>query len=188
MRFVVNTHYHLDHVNGNDIFAAAGAVIVAHHNVRTWMRTQNLKWWGMRLRPEDKSHVQSLKLPDLIYDDGIVLFLGRRAIEVRFLQGHTGGDSVVRVADASIICCGDLLWRDHIPNLIDASTQQWIMTLNFLRDNYSNMRLCRGMAESPIPKTSQCFVTILSGYERQCKRRNAKDDPVTAWSMMFCPV
>ena len=30
MRFVVNTHYHLDHVNGNDVFAAVGATIVAH--------------------------------------------------------------------------------------------------------------------------------------------------------------
>src|SRR5271170_661766 len=28
IRFVVNTHYHLDHVNGNDVFAAAGATIV----------------------------------------------------------------------------------------------------------------------------------------------------------------
>src|SRR5580704_9815481 len=25
IRFLVNTHYHLDHVNGNDVFAAAGA-------------------------------------------------------------------------------------------------------------------------------------------------------------------
>src|SRR5580700_10801119 len=25
IRFVVNTHYHLDHVNGNEVFQAAGA-------------------------------------------------------------------------------------------------------------------------------------------------------------------
>src|ERR1700679_1642091 len=43
IRFVVNTHYHLDHVNGNDVFAAAGATIVAHKNVRAWMRSENIK-------------------------------------------------------------------------------------------------------------------------------------------------
>jgi cyclase len=37
IRFVVNTHYHIDHVNGNDVFAGAGATIVAHRNVRAWM-------------------------------------------------------------------------------------------------------------------------------------------------------
>ncbi len=33
IKFVVNTHYHLDHVAGNNVFAKEGAVIVAHRNV-----------------------------------------------------------------------------------------------------------------------------------------------------------
>jgi glyoxylase-like metal-dependent hydrolase (beta-lactamase superfamily II) len=37
VRFVINTHYHLDHVAGNGIFADAGALIVAQHNVRGWI-------------------------------------------------------------------------------------------------------------------------------------------------------
>src|SRR5215470_6184121 len=45
VRFVVNTHYHIDHVNGDDVFADAGAAIVAHRNVRTWMRKENFKFW-----------------------------------------------------------------------------------------------------------------------------------------------
>src|SRR5262245_53713861 len=34
LRFVVNTHWHADHTGGNKTFAEAGAVIVAHENVR----------------------------------------------------------------------------------------------------------------------------------------------------------
>ena len=45
IRYVVNTHYHIDHVNGNDVFAGAGAMIVAHRHVRTWMRSENLKFY-----------------------------------------------------------------------------------------------------------------------------------------------
>jgi glyoxylase-like metal-dependent hydrolase (beta-lactamase superfamily II) len=100
IRFVINTHYHLDHVNGNTVFANAGAMVVAHRNVRAWMRTENMKWWGDAITPADKARVQSLKLPDIIYDDRIDLYLGNRLLEVRFLPGHTGGDSVVLVRDA----------------------------------------------------------------------------------------
>ena len=37
LRFVVNTHYHGDHVSGDSAMAAAGATIVAHENVRRRM-------------------------------------------------------------------------------------------------------------------------------------------------------
>src|SRR5512136_255335 len=39
IKYVVNTHYHLDHVAGNGVFAKEGAVIVAHRNVRSWIHT-----------------------------------------------------------------------------------------------------------------------------------------------------
>src|SRR3712207_5356647 len=34
VRFVINTHWHGDHVGGNENLGRAGAVIVAHDNVR----------------------------------------------------------------------------------------------------------------------------------------------------------
>src|SRR5271168_2497520 len=95
IRFVVNTHYHLDHVNGNDVFAAAGATIVAHRNVRAWMRTENMKMLDPPVTPEKKARVQSLTLPTVVYDGRIDLYLGARRIGVQYFPGHTGGDSVV---------------------------------------------------------------------------------------------
>ncbi len=40
VRFVLNTHWHLDHTGGNENFGKAGAVIVAHDNVRKRMSTE----------------------------------------------------------------------------------------------------------------------------------------------------
>src|SRR4051812_44222165 len=40
IRFVINTHYHLDHVGGNAVFAEAGATIIAQRNVLGWERTE----------------------------------------------------------------------------------------------------------------------------------------------------
>jgi cyclase len=133
LRFVVNTHYHLDHVNGNDVFAAAGATIVAHRNVRAWMRTENIKMLDPPVTPEKKARVQSLTLPTVVHDSHIDLYLGARQINVRYYPGHTGGDSVVWVPDAHIVFCGDMLWKEHVPNLIDASTKAWIESLDAIQ-------------------------------------------------------
>src|SRR5579862_218259 len=137
IRFVVNTHYHLDHVNGNDIFAAAGAVIMSHKNARAWIRTENIKMIDPPVTEEKKARVQSIALPNLVYDTSVDLYLGARRVNVRYYPGHTAGDSVVSVPDTRVVFCGDLLWKDHIPNLIDASTPQWIQTLDALRKDYA---------------------------------------------------
>jgi cyclase len=133
IRFVVNTHYHLDHVNGNDVFAAAGATIVAHRNARAWMRTENIKMLDPPVTPEKKARVQSLTLPTVVHDSQLDLYLGARRISVRFYPGHTGGDSVLWVPDAHVVFCGDMLWKEHVPNLIDASTKAWIESLDAMQ-------------------------------------------------------
>jgi cyclase len=136
IRFVVNTHYHLDHVAGNSIFAGAGAVILAQQNVRAWERTENKKFFGAKITPEQTAMVESLGLPSITYKDGIELYLGTRQIIVHSFPGHTGGDSVVYVPDANVVFCGDLFWDHTLPNLIDASTKPWIATLDtFIQDH-----------------------------------------------------
>jgi cyclase len=129
IKFVVNTHYHLDHVAGNRVFAQQGAVIVGHHSLRAWIHTENLKFFGDKIKPEEKAMVENLLAPEVTYDTGVTLFLGSRRVEVSYMQGHTGGDSVVSIPDAGIVFCGDLFWKRTLPNLIDASTSAWIATL-----------------------------------------------------------
>jgi cyclase len=126
IKFVVNTHYHLDHVTGNAVFAQAGAVIIAHKNVRGWIHTENLKFFGAGIKPEQKAWIDGLFAPNLVYDSSAELFLGSRRVLVRYFLGHTGGDSVVSIADANVYFCGDLFWNKTLPNLIDASTEKWI--------------------------------------------------------------
>jgi glyoxylase-like metal-dependent hydrolase (beta-lactamase superfamily II) len=130
IKFVVNTHYHLDHVAGNRVFAEQGAVIVGHHSVRAWIHTENLKFFGDKITPQEKAMVATLLAPEVTYDTGVTLFLGSRRVEVTYMQGHTGGDSVVSIPDASVMFCGDLFWRKTLPNLVDATTSDWLATLS----------------------------------------------------------
>jgi cyclase len=130
VRYVVNTHYHIDHVAGNRVFQEAGALVLAHRNVRSWIHTENLKFFGKDIKPEDKAKVEALGAPDVVYDSGVTLFLGSQRVEVRFFAGHTGGDSVVFIPDAAVVFGGDLFWCRTLPNLIDATTASWIPTLD----------------------------------------------------------
>jgi cyclase len=135
VRYLVNTHYHLDHVAGNGVFQAAGAVILAQRNVRAWERTGNLKFFGNKITPAQKQMVQSYVRPGVVYRHGIELYLGSRKVVVRVLPGHTGGDSIVVVPDADVVFTGDLFWNHSLPNLIDADTRAQIHTNSvFLRD------------------------------------------------------
>ena len=103
IKFVVNTHYHIDHVAGNSLFQQNGAVVFAQRNVRAWIHTENLKFFGKDIKTEDRAMVEKLGAPDAVYDNGVTLFLGSRRIDVRVFPGHTGGDSVVFIPDANVV-------------------------------------------------------------------------------------
>ena len=130
VKYIVNTHYHIDHVAGNRVFQEAGAVVFAQRNVRTWIHTENLKFFGKEIKPEEQAMVEQLGAPDVVYDSGVTLFLGSRRLDVRVYPGHTGGDSVVLISDGPVVFGGDLFWRNTLPNLIDATTAAWLPTLD----------------------------------------------------------
>jgi glyoxylase-like metal-dependent hydrolase (beta-lactamase superfamily II) len=147
IRYVVDTHYHLDHTAGNNVFAAASAAVMAQQNVRTWERTQNLKFFGSHPTAKQKQLVATLGLPSVTYEHGITIWLGDRKIIVRTLEGHTGGDSTVVVPDAKVVFTGDLFWNHTLPNLIDANTREQITSNDIYLHDYPDATFVPGHGE-----------------------------------------
>jgi cyclase len=147
VKFIVNTHYHGDHVGGNKVFADTGARILAHRNVRTWIHTENLRLLGDNPKPELKTLIASYVAPTVSYTDAVDLYLGSRLIHVRHFPGHTGGDSVVIVPDAKAVFGGDLLWKNIVPNTVDGSTKAWMQTLDTLATTYAGHTFVPGHGE-----------------------------------------
>lgn len=147
VKFVINTHYHVDHVGGNAVFVEAGAIVLAHRNVRSWIHAEHLRLFTKDSKPQHKAFMEALLPPTVTYNESADLYLGTRTIRVRSLPGHTGGDSVVLIPDAKVVFAGDLLWRDLVPNLVDASTKPWIDTLDRLATSEPDATFVPGHGE-----------------------------------------
>jgi glyoxylase-like metal-dependent hydrolase (beta-lactamase superfamily II) len=128
IRYIVNTHYHVDHTGGDEAMRGAGAIIIAHRNVRGWVRTDNIKLLGDRITPAMRAAIEVLPLPDVVTDKDLTVWLGSRKVVIRTVLGHTGGDLTIFVPDAKVLFTGDLLWRKIPPNLIDGSVSEWTVT------------------------------------------------------------
>jgi glyoxylase-like metal-dependent hydrolase (beta-lactamase superfamily II) len=147
VRFVIDTHHHPDHVGGNAVFVEAGAVVLAQRNVRAWIHEENLRLFTRDSKPQHRAFMEALVSPSVTYDESMDLHLGTRTIRVRSLPGHTGGDSVVLIPDAKVVFAGDLLWRDIVPTLDDASTEPWIDTLDRLATSEAGATFVPGHGE-----------------------------------------
>jgi cyclase len=106
VKFLVNTHWHGDHSGGNENFGKAGAVIMAHDNVRVRMASDQKTAFG-----EVKASPKAA-LPVITYADGLKLHLNGEEVRViSMLPAHTDGDSIVHWTKSNVVHMGDLFFH-----------------------------------------------------------------------------
>ena len=105
----------------------------------------------------------NLTRPTLTYTGGTLrLSLGRREVLLFSLPGHTGGDTIVYVPDANVVFTGDLGWSRTLPNLVDATVNQWIPTLDKLLADYKTARFVPGHGQVADSTDIQAFRNYLA--------------------------
>jgi cyclase len=117
VRFVLNTHYHGDHVGGDSAMAAAGAEIVAHEAVRRRMAVeQHNTTFGVTI-----TAAPPRALPALTFTDSIAFHVGGREARVFHVPpAHTDGEAVVWFPAEDVVHTGDLFFNGAYP-VIDVS-------------------------------------------------------------------
>lgn len=101
-----------------------------------------------QLRRFDALLTIKLTNPSVTFATGTVrLHLGQREVILFTLPGHTGGDVLAYVPDANVVFMGDMGWRKTLPNLVDATVNDWITSLDSLLDQYPNAKFVPGHGE-----------------------------------------
>lgn len=109
--YVINTHYHGDHVGGNENLGKAGAVIVAHDNVRKRMSADQFTAFFNRETPAYPEGAW----PVITFNDTIRFHLNGDQVHVMHVpRAHTDGDAIVWFEKANVIHMGDAFW-DYYP-------------------------------------------------------------------------
>jgi cyclase len=106
LRFVINTHYHFDHTDGNASFQK-DAPVIAHHNVRKRLESGgapgNLSSVKQELKP-----AASEALPILTFSRDVTIHLNGEDIHVfHYPNGHTDGDSIIFFPESNVVHMGD---------------------------------------------------------------------------------
>jgi cyclase len=118
VRFVLNTHWHGDHTGGNESFAEAGALIIAHDNVRKRMSSEQfLAFFTMKIEPSPKA-----ALPLVTFGGNVTFHVnGDEVTALHCPAAHTDGDAIVHFRRADVIHMGDIHFNYMYP-FIDTSS------------------------------------------------------------------
>lgn len=97
------------------------------------------------LRGLDARSAIKLTNPTKTFKTGtMTLDLGKRKVILATLPGHTGGDVFAYVADVNVVFTGDLGWSKTLPNLVDATVNDWIPTLDQMLKQYPTAQYVPG--------------------------------------------
>jgi cyclase len=104
VKFLLNTHWHYDHVGGNEIYGP-DTIVVAQENVRRRLMTKQTPAWS----PKPIGPYPERAWPRITFRDSLTIHFGGEDIEMdHYANGHTDGDSVVYFAQANVVDVGDI--------------------------------------------------------------------------------
>ena len=117
-RWLIDTHWHFDHTDGNASFAADGATILAHANCRARLaRNQYVPSLEWRISASPR-----VAWPALTFDAPVSIDLGSEMLHLMpQAPAHTDGDLAVFLDSANILVMGDLLTNGGYPVIDEAS-------------------------------------------------------------------
>jgi cyclase len=137
LKFVLNTHWHGDHTGGNENFGKAGAVIIAHDNVRTRMSSEQFNATMKRATPASPRAA----LPVVSFPESLNLHVNGTVRMIHVAHAHTDGDSLVYFQSANVLHMGDTYFNGLYP-FIDIDSGGGIKGLLSALDTAS--KLCNG--------------------------------------------
>ncbi len=104
VQFLINTHWHLDHVGGNARYGSE-ATIITTANARRKLTTRTKVWWN----PEPFEPLPRSGWPKVTFEQSLSLHFNGEEIQLwHFGPAHTDTDLVVFFTESNVVHMGDL--------------------------------------------------------------------------------
>jgi glyoxylase-like metal-dependent hydrolase (beta-lactamase superfamily II) len=112
VQFVINTHFHYDHTDGNENLGGEGAIIVAHDNSRTRMSSDQV----IEFFKHNQAAYSPTGLPKITFAESMTFHYNGQTIDVFHTpNAHTDGDAIVHFREANVFHTGDVFVRYGLP-------------------------------------------------------------------------
>lgn len=203
-RWVVNTHYHNDHIWGNQAFLPEAALI-SSAETRVLIQTAGKEEYDdyraitpdrlkdalaqqAAAQTEAQRAAQELwigyfgglerdfprlrvTLPNLVFEDRMVLHGSRRRAEIIAFSGaHTGSDTVVYLPQDGLVVMSDLLFVGFHPYLGDGDPGRWLEALHAILDGTAGIQKVSRFIPGHGPTGTPADLKRLADYIQDCER------------------
>ena len=112
VKYLVNTHYHWDHADGNVWMHEAGATIIgAPQTARHLAEETRVDDWNFTFKPMPRAGLPTV----LVKGSKNMKFGDETFVMKNFGNGHTDGDLWVYARKADVLMLGDTYWNAYYP-------------------------------------------------------------------------
>jgi glyoxylase-like metal-dependent hydrolase (beta-lactamase superfamily II) len=121
VKYVVNTHYHADHTNGNYLFP--GAEIIGHRLCREKLDTTGRK--GLERAKQHSADLAAVQiaLPSVLLTHGpLCIHLGKKTLQLFPTPGHSLDSLAVLLKEDRILFAGDMMMP--VPHIADGDLDE----------------------------------------------------------------
>ena len=168
IRYVVNTHHHVDHSFGNQFYLPAE--IVSHRGCREALITRGADVGMLSERyPHYRDDWAEARLTpaSITYEDKMIVHLGGKVIELLHPgPAHTYGDTLVYLPEDKVLFAGDVAFHYLTPLARDGHISNWIKVANGILNHLDATTLIPGHG----PVSGKEVVSATLKYLRLVKR------------------